>query len=458
MATNLDPPGTSKIRAMRAAAVIPSPPSWAALLVPSFDATALVLSMVVIGATRLSALSFVLIALGLFAIQGDYRSRISLRVTEDVARITADISICAVIVGLAMRASGVAFDLLLVAPVAVAAVLAARAATYAIVRRLRRAGVLVEPTLIVGAGTQGANLVAALQEHKEYGLLPVGFLDSCSDASLPVPVLGDIEDLAIVVRERRIRRVIVAFGPTRSAEMIAVLRDCADHRIDMHVLPRLFELGAVPSGRHTDEIWGVPLLRVQRPTLNPRAWRMKRLFDVCVATSILVLASPILVVLAIAVRLSSPGPVLFRQTRIGQHGRPFQLLKFRSMRVNGDSDTTWTVTTDARRTRLGQLMRRLSLDELPQLFNVLRGDMSMVGPRPERPHFAMRFSQTVLHYGDRHRVPVGLTGWAQIHGLRGDCSIEERARFDNQYIERWSPWRDLVILARTAVAAFRGDR
>jgi lipopolysaccharide/colanic/teichoic acid biosynthesis glycosyltransferase len=156
------------------------------------------------------------------------------------------------------------------------------------------------------------------------------------------------------------------------------------------------------------------------------------------------------------VRRSSPGPVFFRQSRIGKDERQFELLKFRTMRVNDDSDTTWSVADDARVTQIGRFLRRTYLDELPQLLNVLRGEMSLVGPRPERPHFAQRFAQEVPRYDDRHRVPGGITGWAQVHGLRGDTPIPDRARFDNHYIENWSLWRDVVILARTIASVLLG--
>jgi lipopolysaccharide/colanic/teichoic acid biosynthesis glycosyltransferase len=163
----------------------------------------------------------------------------------------------------------------------------------------------------------------------------------------------------------------------------------------------------------------------------------------------LLLASPVLVIAALAVRLGSPGPILFRQDRVGQRGHVVQILKFRSMRVNSESETRWGGSRDERITRVGRILRVTDIDELPQLFNVLRGDMSLVGPRPERPHFASQFDQQVIRYHDRLRVPCGLTGWAQVHGLRGDTSIEERARFDNYYIEHWSLWFDVVILVRT---------
>jgi lipopolysaccharide/colanic/teichoic acid biosynthesis glycosyltransferase len=184
----------------------------------------------------------------------------------------------------------------------------------------------------------------------------------------------------------------------------------------------------------------------------------KRVLDVIVAGAALTLTAPLFGLVALAVRLSSPGPILFRQKRVGQDGREIDVLKFRTLRRNEDSDTQWSVVGDARLTPVGRLLRRTSIDELPQLWSVLLGDMSLVGPRPERPFFVRRFSADVSGYKDRHRLPVGLTGWAQVHGLRGDTSIEERARFDNDYIEHWSLWRDLVILGRTLAEVVRSAR
>jgi lipopolysaccharide/colanic/teichoic acid biosynthesis glycosyltransferase len=173
---------------------------------------------------------------------------------------------------------------------------------------------------------------------------------------------------------------------------------------------------------------------------------------------LLAVIAPLYAALALAVKLSSPGPVYFRQRRIAKNGREVEILKFRSMRLNNDSDTQWSVDDDQRVTAIGHILRKTSLDELPQLWNVLRGDMSLVGPRPERPHFVQKFEQEIPQYGDRHRVPVGLTGLAQVNGLRGDTSIDERAWFDNQYIENWSMGGDLVILARTAGAMIKQVR
>jgi lipopolysaccharide/colanic/teichoic acid biosynthesis glycosyltransferase len=192
---------------------------------------------------------------------------------------------------------------------------------------------------------------------------------------------------------------------------------------------------------------------------NPQrtaAWKVKRVADVTLASMALVVLAPLFFMLAIAIKVTSRGPVLFRQTRVTQGGREFKLLKFRSLPENELSDRRWG-PGEITPTRLGRFMRSTGLDELPQLINIAKGDMSLVGPRPERPFFIERFAREIPGYADRHRVPAGLTGWAQVHGLRGDTSIEERAMFDNEYIEYWSLWRDVVILVRTVKSFFVGE-
>jgi exopolysaccharide biosynthesis polyprenyl glycosylphosphotransferase len=270
-----------------------------------------------------------------------------------------------------------------------------------------------------------------------------------------LPLIGGVDDLERLVLDHGIQRLLVAFGPTGEQEMVATLRAASLLELELHVVPRFFELGLAPAGPDIEQIWGIPLYRVRRAALRDAAWKIKRAMDVFVSGLALVVLAPVLGVIALLVRLSSPGPVLFRQVRIGQHSRPIEVLKFRTLRVNPDSDITWSVEDDPRQTPVGKWLRRLSLDELPQLWNVLRGDMSLVGPRPERPHFVNRFSAQVTGYKDRHRLPVGLSGLAQVHGLRGDTSIEERARFDNYYIEHWSPWEDCKIALRTAGSLVR---
>jgi exopolysaccharide biosynthesis polyprenyl glycosylphosphotransferase len=316
---------------------------------------------------------------------------------------------------------------------------------------------VVDPTLIVGSGKLGVQVATTLQDHPEYGLLPIGFLDSFDDEGLPMPILGDVRELEPVIREFGVHRVIVAFGAAREPEMVRIIRACDRLPVEVHVVPRFFELGVAPEGPWVDDLWGIPLMRLRRSALRTAAWRTKRVFDVVVASLMMALAAPVFALCALAVLFSGPGPIFFRQKRIGQRGEIFELLKFRTMPDNGESDTQWTVADDGRLTRVGRILRRTSLDELPQLINVLRGEMSLVGPRPERPYFVDQFRVAVPEYDDRHRVPAGMTGWAQVHGLRGDTSIPQRARFDNHYVEHWSLWRDLVIVVRTIGAVFGGE-
>jgi exopolysaccharide biosynthesis polyprenyl glycosylphosphotransferase len=206
-------------------------------------------------------------------------------------------------------------------------------------------------------------------------------------------------------------------------------------------------------------VWGIPLIRVRRAPFRTQGWKLKRALDVLTSGVALLLLAPVLSACALGVRLEGGPGVIFRQSRVGLDGRPFQVLKFRSLKPldEGESQTQWNIAQDHRLGPFGRFLRRTSLDELPQLWNILRGDMSLVGPRPERPHFVNQFSTHVPRYMARHRVPSGLTGWAQVHGLRGDTSIEDRARFDNYYIENWSPWLDVKILLRTVSQVVRGQ-
>jgi exopolysaccharide biosynthesis polyprenyl glycosylphosphotransferase len=338
--------------------------------------------------------------------------------------------------------------LAVVAAVVILLVPIGRAGSYSIVRSARTHGYVQEPTLIIGAGKVGAQIAAILREHPDYGMSPIGFLDSRQDTGLATPILGDARALVSTIEQHHVTKVVVAFGATPAAGMVQTLRDCGRLPVELYVVPRFFELGVAPPS-FADDVWGIPLIRLRRPALRPSGRVPKRAFDIMVSTLMLVLGAPVLLAAALAVRCSSPGPVLFRQKRVGVNGEPFELLKFRTLTLNGDSDTTWSVADDDRRTRVGAILRRTSIDELPQLINVLRGEMSLVGPRPERPYFAKQFSLEVQRYDDRHRVLGGITGWAQVHGLRGDTPIDDRARFDNQYIEHWSLWRDIVILAWT---------
>jgi exopolysaccharide biosynthesis polyprenyl glycosylphosphotransferase len=270
----------------------------------------------------------------------------------------------------------------------------------------------------------------------------------------PVPLLGGYSSLTQVVLEHRVDVVVVTYGSLREPHMVPLLRACDRLACEIYFVPRLYEMHTVT--RDTEVLWGVPLVRMRRAAFRTGTWTAKRLTDVLISSITLVVLLPLMVICGLLSRWET-GSVLFRQTRIGLDGEPFTLYKFCSMRPAAESEgsTLWNIAGDARLGRIGRLLRSTSLDELPQLFNVLRGDMSLVGPRPERPYFVDEFGRQYPWYTARHRVPVGLTGWAQVHGLRGDTSIADRARFDNFYIENWSLWGDIKILIRTAVQVLR---
>jgi exopolysaccharide biosynthesis polyprenyl glycosylphosphotransferase len=393
---------------------------------------------------------YALLAMAALLASGSYRLRISLSALDEAPRIATVAALPLLL--LAPLAGSAQPRLLWQAVFSVVALVLMRSFGYALLRRARRRG-LLEATLVAGTGHVGVELANLILQHPEYGLELTGFVGS-PYPGLPRPLMGDIADLERIVLEQGVTRVLVAFGPTREADLVGVLRTAVLRDVEVHVVPRFFEVGVAPRGPDVDDLWGIPIYRMRQAALRARVWRVKRAVDVALALVLLIVTSPIMAVSALAVKLGSPGPVLFRQRRIGQHGEEIVVLKFRTLPAN-HVDDSWNAD-DERYNRVGKVLRRLSVDELPQLWNVLRGDMSLVGPRPERGYLVEQFNTSVSGYRDRHRLPVGLTGWAQVHGLRGDTSLRERVRFDNQYIEHWSLWRDVVILIRTLSAGFRG--
>lgn len=328
--------------------------------------------------------------------------------------------------------------------------LVARAVTLKVLGALRRRGQLARRCLVIGGGAIGTSLIRSMRAHPEFGLVPVGVVDQlpCSAADEDIPHLGTLPDLPRLIVDSRCDVLVVAFGISREREVVDFLWSSYGYRCDLFVVPRLFEVTAPDT--FDDHVAGIPVIRVRRGGRRSVDAALKRVFDLAFAGTALLVLLPLLAAVAAAVRSTGPG-VIFRQPRIGKDGRTFDLLKFRSMQpvTSVDSATTWNVVGDPRVTRVGRLLRKTSLDELPQLWNILRGQMTLVGPRPERPVFVDRFSVEVPGYSYRHRVPVGLTGLAQVSGLRGDSSIALRARYDNYYIEHWSLWTDVKVIIRT---------
>jgi exopolysaccharide biosynthesis polyprenyl glycosylphosphotransferase len=426
------------------------------LIVPAVDAVALAAAVVAAGDT--GVLQVVYATTAMLALNAVPRARINPRLSEDVGWILSRLAIPLIILPLFWGWDAPVRDVARLGILTAGFVVIGRGESYASIRVARSRGLIVEPTLIVGAGPIARQVAETLVHHPEFGLAPIGFLDrDGGEGELPLPILGEATDLERVARERDVRRVIVAFGSAREPDLVGVLRTCDLLPVEVHLVPRFFELGVGPEGPEAEDLWGLPIVRLNRAAARRTGRRMKRVFDVVVGSSLLALTAPLMLELALVVRLTSPGPILFRQLRVGRRGKTFELLKFRTMLSSDEADTQWS-PEDERITTIGRIMRRVSLDELPQLLNVLRGDMSLVGPRPERPHFVEQFSTSVPRYGDRHRVQAGLTGWAQVHGLRGaDTSMPERIQLDNYYIEHWSLWRDLVILARTLRQVLSGQ-
>ncbi len=398
------------------------------------------------------------------ALASTYRRRLTLSGLDAAPSVAMAAAIGAVLATLLVGENVWARDM--VAPIVAASIaaLTARFVAYSLVRILRRLRLLRSRVVVVGADGVGRDLAERMLTHREYGLEPVLMIDDPSveiSSPLPdMPMLPFDAELRTALKNQRVDAAVVAFPRLDEDRLELLFADLDRLGCDIFVVPRLW-VGCPVSGG-LDRIGAVPIMRIRNPMHRNPMRHAKSIAEQCIAAVVLLTVSPLLAAVAVAEKLNAPkAPVLFRQTRIGLQGREFELMKFRSMTPSSDleSQTAWTIVGDSRVDSLGRFLRASSLDELPQLWNVLRGDMALIGPRPERPHFVEEFSSSVPGYGDRHRVPVGLTGWAAVNGLSGDTSIAERARFDNFYITNWSLWFDIKIALRTVwvlLVRFRG--
>ena len=338
-------------------------------------------------------------------------------------------------------------------------VFAGRTAIRRYLEEAWRHGVGVRQVLVVGAGRLGRAVVEKLVEHPESGMRAVGFVDDAAEKRgseyLGVPVLGATAEAARIVDERGVDTVFLALPLEAHHTMLAVLQEVGRTIADVRVVPDLLQHITFRAG--VEDMDGLPVVHLTQVPLTGWMSLVKRTLDIGISAAALVALSPLFAVIAAAIRLSDRGPVFYRQRRMGLDGRPFDILKFRSMVVDAEerSGPTWASEDDARRTGVGAFLRRWSLDELPQLSNVFRGEMSLVGPRPERPEFVREFKEKFPQYMLRHRVRSGITGWAQVHGWRGNTSLSKRIEYDLYYIENWSLSLDIKILWMTLRHGFR---
>jgi exopolysaccharide biosynthesis polyprenyl glycosylphosphotransferase len=409
----------------------------------------------------------------LLLIRGMYERRLRPTILDGVVPIAGSVSIAAmfvvvlqIYVGGENTVSSIAAHLWAASLVTVGA---ERVALLGLQRVARTRGLDGAPTLIVGAGNVGMRLARRLEVNPEYGLTPVGFLDAnpleiaAGSADSPgIPVLGSPDELDWVAQLTGAEHVVIAFSSEPDERLVDLVRRCEALGLEVSLVPRLFE--SLNHRATYEPLGGTPLMGLR--SVHPKGWQfaLKHAFDRFGAALLILAFSPLMATIALLVKLSSPGPIVFRQRRVGRDGTVFDLYKFRSMRPpdanaqsfepGADSAPGGVEGTD-RRTWIGRLLRRTSLDELPQFFNVLRGDMSLVGPRPERPEFVELFESDIRRYGDRHRVKSGVTGWAQVHGLRGQTSLSDRVEWDNYYIEHWTLGLDVKILALTLLEVLR---
>ena len=312
-------------------------------------------------------------------------------------------------------------------------------------------GVGDDRVLLVGAGEVGQMILQKIITNPKLGFQVVGIIDNSNRRSvINVPVIGAIADIPRIIDEYAVDEVIIGLPESSHQEIVGIISLCEREKVGIRVFPDVFQIMA--SEVTIGDLGGLPLLTIRDVALQGWRLTLKRGMDVVLSSIGLVLISPFMLFIALLIKLDSPGAVFYSQERMGLDARPFRIVKFRSMRQDAENQGPgWTQEDDPRRTKLGTFLRRFNIDELPQLFNVLIGDMSLVGPRPERPIYVEQFRQRIPRYMDRHREKAGMTGWAQVNGLRGDTSIAERTKYDLWYIENWSLTLDIKIILRTIV-------
>jgi Undecaprenyl-phosphate glucose phosphotransferase len=312
--------------------------------------------------------------------------------------------------------------------------------------------------LIAGTGVLAQELVEKIESHPDFGIQVIGFL-SCRTEEVGkkiknIPVIGVYEDLETITGKNKVDIFFVALPIHEYQYFEGLIKKVQGDLTEIKVVPGSYEFIGLRGGM--DALADLPMLSLQGSPLHGWDRVFKRVFDLLLGILILVILSPVMLVISLLIKFTSEGPILYKQERVGFDGRLFQMIKFRTMKKDAEKETgpVWARENDSRRTKVGALLRKISLDELPQLFNVVKGEMSLVGPRPERPNFVKEFRNKIPHYMLRHQIKAGMTGWAQINGWRGNTSLEKRIEHDLYYIQNWSVGLDMKILLMTLWKGF----
>jgi Undecaprenyl-phosphate glucose phosphotransferase len=327
-----------------------------------------------------------------------------------------------------------------------------------ILERRWRAGIGLKRILIAGAGDLGRLVADKILEHRELGYQIVGFVDDRAAGDhlgyRGLPLLGTLEEAGEITSREAVDHLYVALPPEQHMKMLELLESTSREMVDVKVVPDLLQVIALRA--RLEDLDGVPIINVNDIPLQGVNSFIKRIIDIGISGAALVVLAIPLGLISLIVKLTSKGVVFYRQERMGLDGKSFTIVKFRSMYDDAERDTgpVWAQASDPRVTPVGRFLRRSNLDELPQLWNVLRGDMSIVGPRPERPHFVAQFKHKIPQYMLRHKVKAGLTGWAQVNGWRGNTPLDKRIEYDLYYIENWSVRLDLKIMWLTLINGF----
>ena len=390
-----------------------------------------------------------------------YEFRIGLKSSQEILRLSATIFLTVLLIIAitffyrVITYSRVMFSLfLIISPVFLFFI---RRLFWSLIRRFRRLEIDIKKILVVGTSSLANKVVEQLEEFRYLGFQIVGYISEAKSSPNLIgdlPVIGSLSEVKYIVESEKIDEVYVALTSDFNDERDDLLKSLNDSSVDLRLVPDLVDHMRLNAG--IEQLGGLPVILLSQSPLFGWNTFLKRFMDISLSFLLLMVLSPILFLIALLVKLGSHGPIFYVQERMGLDGVSFQMYKFRSMKINAESDTgpVWAKSDDGRRTYFGTFIRKLNLDELPQLFNVLRGEMSLVGPRPERPFFVEQFRSTVPGYMLRHKMKSGITGWAQVNGWRGDTSLEKRIEFDLFYIENWSVGFDLKILWLTLWKSF----